>query len=134
AGPAAAGPAELARAGTVARGFGDGRALVEDPAVDAVAVAVPPHLQPEVACRALDLGKPVFAEKPLAADLAGARALLASARMSGRPAVVDFGFPELPSWRRAKEMMDGGAIGRLRHVVVTWNAENRATRLRLTSW
>src|SRR5262249_59738916 len=59
---------------------------------------------------------------------------LASARMSGRPRVVDFGFPELPSWRRAKEIVDGGTLGRLRHVVVTWNVENRATRLRLTNW
>jgi len=134
AGTDAARTTELARAANVARGFGDWRALVEDPAVDAVAVAVPPDLQPEVACRALDLGKPVFAEKPLAADLAGARALLASARMSGRPTVVDFGFPELPSWRRAKEILDDGTLGRLRHVVVTWNVENRATRLRLTNW
>ncbi len=115
--------ADLARAANVARGLGDWRALVEHPAVDAVAVAVPPDLQPEVARAALDLGKPVFAEKPLAADLAGARAML-----------VDFGFPELPSWRRAKEILDGGALGRLRHVLVTWNVENRATRLRLENW
>jgi len=134
AGTDAARTSELAHAAGVARGFGDWRALVEDPAVDAVAVAVPPDLQPAVAQRALDLGKPVFAEKPLAADLAGARAMLASARRSGRPAVVDFGFPELPSWRRAKEVIDSGTLGRLRHVLVTWNVENRATRLRLTNW
>src|SRR5262252_9690655 len=119
AGTDAARTTELAQAAGVARGFGDWRALVEDRTVEAVAVAVPPDLQPEVARAALELGKPVFAEKPLAADLAGGRAMLASARKSGRPTVVDFGFPELPSWRRAKEIIDGGALGRLRHVVVT---------------
>ena len=31
-------------------------------------------------------------------------------------------------------MLADGAIGRLRHVVVTWNVENQATRLRLASW
>jgi predicted dehydrogenase len=126
--------AELARAANVARGFGDWRALIEDRAVAAVAVAVPPDLQPEVARRALDLGKPVFVEKPLAADLTAARAMLEAARRSGQPTIIDFNFPELPSWRRAKEILDSGALGRLRHVVVTWNVENQATRLRLKSW
>ena len=134
AGTDAARTADLARAANVARGLGDWRALVEDPAVAAVAIAVPPDLQPEVARRALDLGKPVFVEKPLAADLAGAAAMLQAACRGGRPTIIDFNFPELPTWRRAKEILDGGGVGRLRHVVVTWNVENAATRLRLASW
>src|SRR5215467_11042769 len=134
AGSDAARTAELARAADVARGFGDWRALVDDRAVTAVAIAVPPELQPEIAQRALDLGKPVFAEKPLAVDLAGAQAMLASARRCGRPTAVDFNFPELASWRRAKTMLEGGTLGRLRHVVVTWNVENHATRARIRSW
>jgi predicted dehydrogenase len=134
AGTDAARTAELARAANVARGLGDWRALVEDRAVAVVAIAIPPALQPEVARQALDLGKPVFVEKPLAADLAGAKTMLDCARRSGRPTIIDFNFPELPSWRRAKALLDGGALGRLRHVVVTWNVENQATRLRLESW
>jgi predicted dehydrogenase len=99
-----------------------------------VAIAVPPHLQPAIARRALELGKPVFLEKPLAADLAGAQLILESARKSGRPTIVDFNFPELPSWQRAKAILDRGTIGRLQNAVVTWNFENEATRLRLESW
>ncbi len=132
AGTDAARTAELARAANVARGGGDWAALVED--VDAVAIAVPPSRQPEIARRALEQGKAVFVEKPLAADLAGAEAMLESARKGGRPAMIDFGFPEIAAWQRAKAMLADGAIGRLRHVVVTWNVENQATRLRLTSW
>src|SRR3989442_11290232 len=71
---------------------------------------------------------------PPGADLAGARAILESAGKRARPTIVDFNFPELPSWRRAKALLDDGAIGRLRNVVVTWNFANRATRLRLDSW
>jgi predicted dehydrogenase len=134
AGTDAARTAELARAANVARGLGSWQAMVEEPAVAVIAVAVPPDLQPAIAQRALDLGKPVFLEKPLAADLAGAQAIVESARKSARPTIVDFNFPELPSWQRAKAILDDGAIGRLRNVVVTWNFANRATRLRLESW
>jgi predicted dehydrogenase len=126
--------AGLAQRLNVARGLGDWRTLVEDSAVAAVAIAIPPDLQPEVACHALSRGKPVFVEKPLAADLAGALAMLTSAQQSGRPTIIDFNFPELPSWQRAKAIIADGTLGRLRHVVATWNVENAVTRLRLKSW
>jgi predicted dehydrogenase len=95
---------------------------------------LPPDLQTAIAQRALELGKPVFLEKPLASDLVGGRLILESARKSAQPTIIDFNFPELPSWQRAKAILDDGAIGRLRNVVVTWNFANRATRLRLESW
>jgi len=126
--------AELARTVNVARGVGDWHLLVEDPAIKIVAIAVPPDLQPTIAQRALELGKPVFLEKPLAADLTGAQMILDSARKSERPTIIDFNFPELPSWRRAKEILERSAIGRVLNVVVTWNFENKSTRLRLDNW
>ena len=126
--------AELARTVNVARGVGDWHLLVEDPAIEIVAIAVPPDLQPTIAQRALELGKPVFLEKPLAADLMGAQMILDAARKSERPTIIDFNFPELPSWRRAKEILERSAIGRVLNVVVTWNFENKSTRLRLDNW
>jgi predicted dehydrogenase len=45
--------------------------------------------------------------------------------------MIDFNFPELRSWQRAKALLEDGAIGHLRNIVVTWNFENRATRLRM---
>jgi predicted dehydrogenase len=134
AGTDAARTAELAWAANVARGLGSWQAVVEERAVAVIALAVPPDLQPAIAQRALELGKPVFLEKPLAADLAGAQVILESARKSERPTIIDFNFPELPSWQRAKAILDDGAIGRLRNVVVTWNFANRGTRLRIESW
>jgi predicted dehydrogenase len=122
----------LAREAEVPEAFGDWTALVEHPDVDAVAIATPPSRQPEIAIRALALGKPVFAEKPLAADVAGAAAML---RQAGAiPTMIDFSFTELPAWRTAKSLLDQGAIGGLRHVAVSWNVENASTRLRLKNW
>src|SRR5262249_27393739 len=62
---------ELGGAMNGARGVGSWQGVVEERAVAVIAVAVPPDLQPAIAQRALELGKPVFLEKPLAADLAG---------------------------------------------------------------
>ncbi len=134
AGTDAARTAQIAREAGIPKAFGDWKALVEDKTVDAVAIATPPREQPAIAVRALQLGKPVFAEKPLAADLTDAQSMLRQASLARVPAMVDFEFMELASWRRAKEMLDAGTIGALRHVVVTWNVENHATRMRLRHW
>lgn len=125
---------QIARETGVAKAFGDWAALIEDKGVDAVAIATPPRQQPAIAMRALQLGKPVFAEKPLAPDLASAQAMLRQASLARVPTMVDFEFPELLSWQRAKAMLDAADIGALRHVVVTWNVENHATRARLRHW
>ncbi|WP_022720787.1 Gfo/Idh/MocA family protein [Rhodopseudomonas sp. B29] len=124
--------AELARESGIALSFGSWRELVEHPDIEAVTIAAPPHLQPEIAIRALELGKPVFVEKPLAADLAGAKAMAAAAL--GRTAMIDFNFSAIAAMRRTKQLLDQGAVGRLRHVSVNWNVENYATRMRLRNW
>jgi predicted dehydrogenase len=126
--------AERARAVNVRQAYGDWRALVEDKDVDAVAIATPPALQAEIALAALKLGKPVFAEKPMASTLADARAMLRAAETSGRPTTIDFNFHQIMSWQRAKRLLDAGAIGRRRHVAVHWHTENRAIQLRMRSW
>ncbi|MET4261091.1 putative dehydrogenase [Bradyrhizobium sp. S3.12.5] len=126
--------AELARAANIPFSFGNWTDLVEHPDVDAVTIAAPPSLQPAIAIRALELCKPVFAEKPMAADLAGAEAMARAALTSGRTTMVDFNFSAILAWRKAKTLLDEGAIGRLRHVAVNWNVENYGTRMRIKNW
>ena len=126
--------AELARMAGVPKAYGDWRALVEDADVQAVAIATLPSLQARIAIRALELGKPVFAEKPLASDLESARAMLRAAEQAAKPTMVDFNFTQIIAWLRAKEMLDAGAIGKLRHLTVHWHTENRAIQLRMRNW
>ena len=38
------------------------------------------------------------------------------------------------AWQRAKAMLDGGAIGALRHVTVHWHVESRALQMRMRNW
>jgi predicted dehydrogenase len=130
----AARTAELARAAGVAKGYGGWRALVEDPDVQAVAIATLPSLQAQIATAALALGKPVFIEKPMANNLAAALAMLRQAKQSGLPTMIDFNFTQIMAWLRAKTMLDAGATGALRHVAVHWHVESRALQLRMHNW
>lgn len=128
-----------ARTAQAAREAGIGRVqswadLIADPGIDAVAIAVPPALQPRIAVAALRAGKAVFLEKPLAASLDDAKAVREAAQASGRPVMIDFEFPELPAFRSARTLIADGALGALRQIAVSWQVENAATRLRLQSW
>jgi predicted dehydrogenase len=134
AGSNAARATELARADNIPKAYGDWRFLVEDPDVQAVAIATLPSLQAQIAIRALELGKPVFAEKPLASDLGAARAMLRQAAASKKPTMIDFNFHQIMAWQRAKSMLDANAIGALRHVTVHWHVESRAIQMRMRNW
>ncbi len=130
----AARAAAAASACEVPLSFGNWRDLVEHDQIDAVVIATPPRIQPEIARHALSLAKPVLVEKPMAADEPNALSMLDCAERAGRPAMVDFTFPDILVWRETKRLLDDGAIGALRHVFVTWNVENYATLHRTMGW
>src|SRR4029077_155214 len=134
AGSNAARTAEFARADNIANAYCDWRTLVEGSHVQAVAIATLPSLQAQIALRALELGKPVFAEKPLASDLGAARVMLKQANASRKPTMIDFNFHQIMAWQRARSMIDANAIGTLRHVTVHWHVESRAIQARMRSW
>jgi predicted dehydrogenase len=130
----AARTAELAKAAGIPKAYGDWRALIADKDVQAVVIATLPSLQAEIAIAALKAGKPVFAEKPMAGDLAAARAMLTAATQSGLSTGIDFNFTRIMAWQRAKELLDAGSIGALRHVTVHWHVESRAIQMRMRNW
>lgn len=125
---------EHASALNVASAYGDWRALIADKDIDAVAIATVPSLQTGIALAALEAGKPVFAEKPMASTLSEARAMFATAQTSGLPTGIDFNFHQIMAWQRAKALLDDGAIGKLRHVTVHWHVENYSIQQRMKNW
>jgi predicted dehydrogenase len=81
-------------------------------AVDAVAFAVPPAVQADLAVRAAEAGKHLLLEKPIATDPAAADRLLAAVEAAGVSTVVFFTerfVPEREAWLR--DRVDGGALG-----------------------
>jgi predicted dehydrogenase len=126
--------ANIAQQIGVPHSFGDWRALIDSPHVDAVAISVPPALQPEIFGAALANGKAVFCEKPLGNSVAAVATMAEAATKANLPNMVDFLFPEIPAWIKTKTMLDSGAIGPLRHVDLHWSVETYANKMGLESW
>jgi predicted dehydrogenase len=60
--------------------------------------------------------------------------MVSEAQRAGVANMVDFEFPEIEAWRRAKSILDSGSLGPLRHIAVVWNVETYANRHGLRSW
>ena len=118
----------------ITRHFGDWRELVNSADVDAVAIALPPAMQPQVAVAALHEGKAVFCEKPLAPSLQEAQELVAVARDAKAVGMVDFIFPEIAAWQETKRILDEEQLGVLRQAVLVWHMETEGNRLGLEGW
>lgn len=89
----------------------DWRDVVNDPGVDAVIIATPPYLHHQMVIAALEAGKHVLCEKPLARNLAETRDMARLAQQAGVVAMVDHQYRYLPIRRRVKELLDEGYIG-----------------------
>jgi D-xylose 1-dehydrogenase (NADP+, D-xylono-1,5-lactone-forming) len=105
--------ASLHGAATVHRTYD---ALLADPAVDVVYIALPNGLHAEWSVRALDAGKHVLCEKPLALTVAEVDAIADAAERNGRVAVEAFMYLHHPQTLRALEIARSGALGTLQVV------------------
>jgi predicted dehydrogenase len=91
-------------------------ALLGDPAIDAVYIALPNSLHAEWAIRALRAGKHVLCEKPLAANAAEAEQIAWAATEAGRVLLEGFHYRYHPLSARLKAIVESGEIGRIRHI------------------
>ncbi|MCB1022470.1 MAG: Gfo/Idh/MocA family oxidoreductase [Acidobacteria bacterium] len=94
----------------------DAREVYSRDDVDAVLICTPPNLHEEQAVAALDAGKHVLCEKPLAPSPEAARRMVEAARRNGRMLATGFNQRYFPNLRRAKESIEQGQIGRVLHV------------------
>ena len=90
---------------------GDYRALLSDDTLDAVIVATPDHTHEEIVIAALEAGKAVFAEKPLAITVNGCDRILATAMRTGTRLYVGHNMRHFSMVRVMKRLIDEGAIG-----------------------
>lgn len=107
----AATAAERARQLGFRRSTGDWREVVADPQIDVIDICAPNHLHYPMARAALEAGKAVFCEKPLALDVAESRELARLATESACPTLVGFNYAKNPAIALAAELIAGGEIG-----------------------
>ncbi len=96
-----------------AKGYSDPRALIADPAIDVVTVAVRVPAHRELVQAALDGGKHVYCEWPLGRDAAEAEAIRDAANAAGVRVALGLQVRTNPALLRAAEMIRTGAIGRV---------------------
>jgi predicted dehydrogenase len=91
--------------------------LLKDAAVDLVCISIPNELHAEFAIAALDAGKHLFLEKPMALNPADCRRILDAEERSGKRLGIDFELRySYLTGQRVKGIIDSGEIGELRQL------------------
>jgi len=98
------------------KAYGSFEELLADDAAGAVHLAVPNVLHHEMASQALQAGKHVLCEKPLAMDSRQSAELVELARQSGKAAGVCYNIRFYPLNLQAREMVARGEVGEVWHV------------------
>lgn len=96
----------------------DYRELLERPDIDAIAVMSPDDCHEEQAIAALQAGKHVFCEKPLAVTTEGCDRILKAWQASGKQLMVGFNMRYMNMFRTMKQIVDSGVIGEIKAVWV----------------
>ena len=102
---------EAAKQLGVPRAYGSYEDLLADPDIEAVYNPLPNELHVPWTVRALEAGKHVLCEKPIALDAKEAETLIRARDRAGKLVAEAFMVRFHPQWRRAKELVDEGAIG-----------------------
>ncbi|MFK8078050.1 MAG: Gfo/Idh/MocA family protein [Granulosicoccus sp.] len=110
-----AGSAEKARQFGFKRSTADWRALVADPAVEAIVIASPQVTHREIALAAIAAGKPVLCEKPMGTSVAESLEMTEAAEKAGVVNMVGFNYVRTPATQFARQLIQNGVIGN-----ITW--------------
>ncbi len=127
-------------AAEVAQQFGiehveeDWRALVERKDIDLVSIVTPVVTHCEMTLAAIDAGKAVLCEKPMAMNAEEARRMADRAKAAGVLALIDHELRFLPGRMKVLELLRRGEIGKVRHVHLVFRSDSRADVSRPWNW
>jgi predicted dehydrogenase len=114
-----------------AKAYADYRKLCQDRNVDAVVISLPTDLHADATVRALEAGKHVLCEKPMARTVAEARRMLEAAEKSDRVLMIGHCLRFWPEFTALGDLIRGGRYGKVRAASFTrccyqppWGAED----------
>ena len=117
------------------RATGDWHALVNDPGIDVVSITTPNQFHAEMAIAALEAGKHVWCEKPMAPTLDEAETMNAAWRKAGgRVGILGYNYIQNPAMRLIRKLVEDGAIGAVNHVRVEMDEDFMADPEGPFSW
>lgn len=102
-----------AETGVTPKTYADYRDLLNDDSVDAVSIATPDHWHAKQVIDSLAAGKHVYCEKPMTHTTDEARDVVRAWKKSGLVMQVGVQSTSLPVWDRAREMINGGRLGKV---------------------
>jgi len=105
--------------------YADYNTLLADPAVELLIVALPSFLHADGTIAALEAGKHVVCEKPMATSLADADRMIAATRRTGRVLTIFQQRRYNPDFLQVRRVIDSGVLGRIVQIRLT---ESRFTR------
>ena len=105
---------EYAKTWEIERAYGSYEALLGDPEIEAVYISLPNSMHCDWSIKALEAGKHVLCEKPLSRHTGDVEAAFDVAHRTGRLLSEAFMYRHNPQTKRAKQLVDEGAIGELR--------------------
>ncbi|HHY99258.1 MAG TPA: Gfo/Idh/MocA family oxidoreductase [Firmicutes bacterium] len=104
---------DFARRYNIPRVYGDYRELLEATDIDAVSVCLPVFMHAPATIDALEAGKHVLCEKPMALNAQEAQEMVDTAEKTGKKLMVYWRRRFSPEARRAKEIIDSGELGNI---------------------
>jgi len=93
--------------------------LIASEAINAVYIATPPDVREAYAMQSMELGKPVYLEKPMALDLAACKRLQKASVELGVKLSVAHYRRNLPLFMEVKKILDQGLIGDIKELSIT---------------
>ena len=98
--------------------YTDPQALLDDPEVNAIYIATPPSTHATFAIMAMKAGKPVYVEKPMAANYEDCCRINRISQTTGMPCFVAYYRRYLDYFNRVKQLVSGGEIGNVVNVQI----------------
>src|SRR2546423_4466005 len=125
---------EVAREFDIPHVEDDWRGIINRDDVDLISIVTPVVTHCEMTLAALDRGKHVLCEKPMAMNSEEARRMKERAQEAGVLALIDHELRFLPGRLKMRELLQAGEIGKIKHVKLTFRSDSRADITRPWNW